>query len=89
MSDLLHYFIEAVLHGLTWLINAIPPSRLEEVPTAWAWLAAAFLAVGFITLIAAACTGFAWLFYCFVGLLIASLCILCLGAFWPRATRRS
>jgi hypothetical protein len=88
MSDLLHCLIEAVLHGLTWLVDAISPSRLEEMPTGWAWLATACLAVGFVTLIAAACTGFTWLFYSFVGVLIASLGILCLGTFWPRTARR-
>ncbi len=88
MSDLLHCLIESVLHGLTRLLDAISSSRLDGMPPAWAWLAAACLAVGFVALVAAACTGFAWLFYSFVGLVIASLCILCLGAFWPRPVRR-
>ena len=88
MPDLLNCLIEAVLHGLTRLIVAISPSRLGEMPAAWAWLAAACLAIGFVLLIAAAYTGFAWLFYSLVGFLIASLCILCLGSFWPCTARR-
>jgi len=88
MPDLLHFFIEAVLRGLTRLLEAIPTSHLEAMPAAWAWASASCLAIGFALLVAGAWMGTPWFFLSFLALLIAALGLLCLGAFWPRSLRR-
>ena len=87
MGDLLNILLNGVLRILTRLVACIPEHRIHEMSPGWAWVIAASLTTGFLALIGAACSGAEWLFRVFVGFIIASLCLCCSGAFWPRSVR--